>query len=162
MTDHHMPHDSDRASPSLTRSALLFAVAASAAATASDFMVPRLYQVTTETVMPHLEENLRYAITHEERCLAEHDLATEFPILDHPALRGCALEHAARRDEVISYTLICTGAHGTTGNASWELGQRQVSGTLNVKLGGKNITFYQRIVAVPAGACVVEPGRARS
>jgi len=161
MTDHQMPHDSDRASPSVTRSALLFAVVASAAATASDFMVPRLYQVTTETVMPHLEENLRYAITHEERCLAEHDLATEFPILAHPALRGCALEHAARRDEVISYTLICTGAHGTTGNASWELGQRQVTGTLNVKLGGKNMTFYQRVTAVPESSSSAAAARCK-
>src|SRR5262245_270940 len=134
MAHHQAAHDSNRASPSLARCALLFATAVSGtAATAPDFMVPRLYQVTTETVMPHLEENLRYAITHEERCLAEHDLATEFPILAHPALQGCALEHATRRDEVISYTLICTGAHGTTGNAIWELGERQVTGTLNVK-----------------------------
>ena len=120
-----------------------------AAATGSDLLAPRLYRVTTETVMPHLEENLRYAITHEERCLARQDLATEFPILAHPALKGCALEHETRSADVISYMLVCDGAHGTTGNASWELGEHQITGMLNIKLGGKNMTFYQRITAVP-------------
>ena len=143
------------------RALMLVSVAATgAAATGPDFLAPRLYQVTTETVMPHLEENLRYAITHEERCLGREDLATEFPILAHPALKGCALGQETRQEDVISYTLVCEGTHGTTGSASWELGQRRVTGTLNIKLGGKNMTFYQRIIAVPAGACVAESGAA--
>ena len=120
---------------------------------APESVPPRLYQVTTETVMPHLEENLRYAITHDERCMAQQDLATEFPILSHPALKGCALEHENHHDDVISYDLVCAGGHGTTGNANWELGEHHFTGTLNVKLGGKNMTFSQRITAVPEGVC---------
>ena len=144
---------------SVSRRVCIVATAlAGGAIAASEPMPSRLYQVTTETVMPHLEENLRYAITHDERCLAQQDLATEFPILTHPALRDCTLEHEERRDDVISYVLVCAGGHGTTGSASWELGEHRLTGTLNVKLGGKNMTFYQRITAVAEGACALSHG----
>jgi hypothetical protein len=41
---------------------------------------PRLYQLTTETGMPHLEQNLRYAITHDNVCLGRD------PMLWHAAV----------------------------------------------------------------------------
>jgi len=73
MTHHRAPQGSHRAlAERAGRVALLLAaIVTAAAAPASELLAPGLYQVTTETVMPHLEENLRYAITHEERCLTE-------------------------------------------------------------------------------------------
>src|SRR5262245_56877334 len=53
----------------LISSALIVASAGDAAT-----MPPRLYEVITETVMPHLEENLRYATTREQRCLEADQL----------------------------------------------------------------------------------------
>jgi hypothetical protein len=103
--------------------------------------------------MPHLEENLRYSITHEKRCLAQADLRTAFPILEHPALKGCRLDHETQARDRISYVLTCEGAHATTGAAVWELGEHQITGTLQVKLGGKNMTFHQRVVARRVGEC---------
>jgi hypothetical protein len=49
--------------------------------------------------------------------------------------------------------LACTGSHGTTGSARWELGAHQLRGLLNVRLGGKNMTLYLRITATEAGQC---------
>jgi len=132
---------------------LLLAVLPAVLAHAADRLRPQLYDATTETVMPHLEENLRYAITHEERCLGEAQLATAFPILSHPALADCVLERAGRSDDGIAYDLVCEGGHGTTGGATWELGERRLSGTLHVRLGGKNMTFYQRMTATLRGEC---------
>src|SRR4051812_5101691 len=61
-------------------------------APASEAMSPELlYEVITETVMPHLEENLRYVTTRETRCVAQQDLFDAFPILHHPSLQGCRL-----------------------------------------------------------------------
>jgi hypothetical protein len=120
---------------------------------ASEAMPPRLYDVTTETGMPHLEENLRYTITHEKRCLKRQDLRTVFPILEHPALKGCQLRDKSQSGDTVTYTLVCDGGHGTTGQAIWRLGDHQVRGTLNVKLGGKNMTLYQRVTALPLGNC---------
>jgi hypothetical protein len=116
-------------------------------------MPTRLYDLTVETGMPHLEENLRYTVTHERRCLAHQRLSAAFPILDHPALAGCRLDAEARDGDTVAYQLTCDGAHGTTGHALWKLEGARIRGTLNVKLGGKNMTFYQRVSAVPLGDC---------
>ena len=112
-----------------------------------------MYELTLETGMPHLEENLRYATTHERRCSTLNSLFTAFPILDHPALKGCQLKDPAHHEDLVTYVLACDGGHGTTGQAVWRIGANRVRGTLNVKLGGKNMTFYQRITAVPQGQC---------
>jgi hypothetical protein len=106
-----------------------------------------LYQLTTETGMPHLEENLRYATIEATRCLTRSDLATLFPVLGHPALRGCTLRPESESDDSLTYVLACEGSQGTTGSAHWELSRDQLRGTLDVRLGGKNMTFYQRVTA---------------
>ena len=42
---------------------------------------------------------------------------------------------------------------GRTGEAIWHIDpSTSIRGTLNVKLGGKNMTFYQRVTALPRGA----------
>ncbi len=112
-----------------------------------------LYRLTTETGMPHLEENLRYATIDETRCLTRADFATLFPVLKHPALQGCALQPQSEDDDSITYVLACSGSHATTGSARWTADAHQLQGVLNVRLGGKNMTFYQRITAVEAGSC---------
>jgi hypothetical protein len=122
-------------------------------AQASDLLAPRLYEVVSETGMPHLEENLRYTITREQRCLSQADLASAFPVLSHAALKGCTLGDETRQDDTVSYALACEGGHGTTGHATWRIGGHQISGLLSVRLGGKNLTFYQRITGKPLGAC---------
>ena len=123
-------------------------------ALASDFMQPRLFELITETGMPHLEENLRYTITREKRCFGHKELASAFPVLSHAALKGCTLGDESRQDDTVSFLLVCEGGHGTTGNAVWRIGNQQITGLLNVRLGGKNLTFYQRVTGKPLGECV--------
>ena len=122
-------------------------------AVAAGRLQTRWYAVTTETGMPHLEENLRYTITHEKRCIGQEDLTRLFPILSHPALQGCVLRDEHEEQDGVSYRLVCTAAHGTTGQAVWRLDAADLHGTLNIRLGGKNMTFFQRVTAVPLGHC---------
>jgi hypothetical protein len=131
------------------------AVLACSVALAVDATPRGLYEVTTVTAMPHLEENLRYATTHGKRCLglAELSSSSVFPVLSHAALKDCRLDHEARQEDSISFVLTCDGGHGTTGGALWRLSEHQLSGTLSVKLGGKNFTFYQRVTATYVGDC---------
>jgi hypothetical protein len=110
----------------------------------------RRYELTTETGMPHLEESLRYAVRREMRCLDPHDLSAVFWMLDDVSLQDCRLVKAAQARDSAHYDLLCTGGHGTSGVARWDIEPRQLRGTLDVKLGGKNMTFYQRVVATPA------------
>jgi hypothetical protein len=132
---------------------LIFSLLIVASAQTAEPTRPRLYEVMTETAMPHLEENLRYATTREQRCLDENELWTAFPILQYAALKDCRLEPESRQEDAVSYALVCEGGHGTTGRATWELERTQSIGTLNVKLGGKNMTFFQRVTARALGAC---------
>lgn len=115
----------------------------------------RLYEVVTETGMPHLEENLRYAVRRERRCLGGADLAGAFWMLRHEALQDCRLAPADAGEDgaFVAYRLECSGGHGTTGRAWWVADGGTLRGTLAVRLGGKNMTFHQRITARPVGAC---------
>jgi len=119
---------------------------------------PRLYAVATETAMPHLEENLRYATTHAILCLGPAQLATAFPILRHEALKGCKLDHERKVDAAASLVLSCAARSGTTGTAHWQVDGAAIHGTLEVKLGGKNMTFYQRISGRAIGDCLPDDG----
>jgi hypothetical protein len=113
----------------------------------------RLYEVTVETGMPHLEENLRYATTRSERCLARNDLASAFPILSHPSLAGCKLREQSSDEDTVVYVLVCASETETTGTATWHLGEHVIRGTLDVKLGGKNMTLFQRVTGIAIGDC---------
>jgi hypothetical protein len=115
---------------------------------ASGSLSPGLYEVTVETGLPHLEENLRYATTREEVCLAAGSLVA-FPILSHPALEGCALE----KETAESYALVCASERGTTGQAIWNIEDRRMRGTIRIKLGGKNMTLHQHVTARWLRAC---------
>jgi hypothetical protein len=120
-------------------------------------MPSRLYELTVETALPHLEESLRYATTREQRCLARNELWSAFPILQHTALKGCKLDQQTRDEDAVSFLLDCGGSNGTTGHATWRIGPNQLSGTLYVKLGGKNMTFYQRVNARGLAECESAP-----
>jgi len=127
-------------------------------AAASEPFAPRLYAVTIETGLPHLEENLRYATQRSTLCLGENQLAFAFPVLRHPALDGCRLERSHGAADSLSFGLICRGGAGTTGGARWEVDAGHIRGVLEVKLGGKNMTFYQRIDGRVVGGCAARPG----
>ena len=129
-----------------------------ASVSASETIPAKLYEVITETGMPHLEENLRYAVTRENRCLTSEDLASAFPILTHTSLADCRLRQESRHGDALSYRLACDGGHGTSGSANWQISEHLIQGTLNVKLGGKNMTFFQRVTARPLGPCPAGSG----
>lgn len=127
--------------------------ACGSSAPAAEAVSLRQYEVTTETGMPNLEANLRYATVTEKRCLNTQDLSGAFWMLKHVSLQDCQLVKATESATQSSYLLECRGGHGTTGDATWQLGPAAIAGTLNVRLGGKNMTFFQRITAKPLGPC---------
>jgi hypothetical protein len=103
--------------------------------------------------MPHLEESLRYATTRERRCLTSDEPSSLFPILQHPSLEGCNLVSARRRGDTIRYRLACASPQVATGDARLDAGPGRIAGVLEIKMGGKNMTFAQRVDAVRQGEC---------
>jgi hypothetical protein len=138
------------------RASLILLVLVAPLVMARDAPQPLLYEIRTSIVMPHLEENLRYASAREQRCLSAADLMRAFPVLEHPALAGCRLVPSGGS---MSYVLACPDASGTSGQATWRAGKRHLSGSLHVKLGGKNMTFEQRVTARALGACATRYDR---
>ena len=103
--------------------------------------------------MPHLEENLRYATTREQRCLHLDEFAALFPILRHPSLEGCHLDGERRRGSSVRYRLVCANPQVASGTARLDAAGERIAGILEVKMGGKNMTFSQRIEAVRQRDC---------
>jgi hypothetical protein len=131
-----------------------------ASAPATEPTRPRSYEVITETLMPHLEEALRYATRREVRCLRREELPPAFAILAHDSLKGCTLQADARDEASATFSLVCGGrgaaGPGTTGRAHWQFGADRLAGVLEVRLGGKNMTFSQRVTARALGECAAQ------
>ena len=114
------------------------------------------YQIAATMIMPHLDE-MRRQVTQQSRCVKDDVPGGLFPVMEQHALRGCRLDYPksvenadGRRRE---YVLVCASARVASGTASIaETGQRLV-GMLIVKMGGKNMTFSQRVEARRGAAC---------
>lgn len=126
---------------------------ATAAWTRSEAVPPGVYEINTQTLMPHLEENLRYANTRERRCIHDQTASGFFPILRHHSLTGCNLATGHRSGDTTYYPLVCDSAQETTGFAELHIVANRIDGELQIQTGGKNMTFSQRIKATRRGDC---------
>jgi hypothetical protein len=118
---------------------------------------PGTYALVVETVLPHLEENLRYATTHQRRCLGTEDATTLFPILRHQAFTGCTLTGGRAVEGRLEYALVCVNPKAATGTATLTVSPAALTGVIEIKMGGKNMTLSQRIAGARLGTC--EPAR---
>ncbi len=140
---------------------MTISVLGAAAWTPSAAAPPGIYEISTQTLMPHLEETLRYARTLERRCIRDHGGSDFFPILRQQSLNGCKLAAANRRGDAVYYPLVCDGSNGTTGTAQLHAEADRVKGVLEIKMGGKNMTFSQRIAAKREADCDSQPSAYR-
>lgn len=115
------------------------------------------YEIIVQTVMPHLEENLRYATTRERRCVSGDTLGSVFPVLQHPSFNGCRLGHISAGRGELRAPLVCENPQVATGSAWWDVRAGRITGMLEVKMGGKNMTFTQRVAATRQGECDGSP-----
>jgi len=114
---------------------------------------PGSYDIAAETLLPHLEENMRYATTRERHCLGTQDATTLFPILRHEALAGCTLSNGQTTGQHHEYTIACSNPATATGTARLTVNPAAIRGVVEIKLGGKNMTLSQRINGTRTGGC---------
>ena len=110
------------------------------------------YEITTTTVLPHLDE-MRRQKNVLERCITDGALAELFPLLDEPAFRGCTI--TAQGDANKTLQLVCRSVNGAAGTGRVAADGNGWRGVLMVKMGGKNMTLEHHIRAVALGPCVV-------
>ncbi len=123
---------------------------------------PGLYEVTTETLLPNLREALRYATTRVRQCLGPRQPASLFPLLAHRSFAGCTLADPPSSVGEATYVLVCANPEVASGTASFYLAPGRFSAVLEVKMGGKNMTFSQRVHGPRLRACAAGPERADS
>lgn len=118
-------------------------------------LTPGQYDLVAQTVLPNLEESLRYATTRSQRCLGTEPVDTLFPILLHPAFAGCTLVRQGGRGDV--FTLQCTNSEAASGSANLLIEAQRFDATLDLKMGGKNMTLAQRVSGTRRGDCRKTP-----
>jgi len=111
------------------------------------------YLVKAQIIMPHLESNLRYANTQSSQCLGRQDASNLFPILDHVSFTGCALVGTQPNVENQTFDLVCANPEAATGSVRFIIDQDVFRATLNIKMGGKNMKFSQRVFGRRVGDC---------
>jgi hypothetical protein len=111
------------------------------------------YDLTTETVLPHLEEALRYATSRARQCLRAPDATDVFPLLRHQAFSGCSLVSDAEAGDGLHFTLQCKNPQAASGSAVFDVDAGHVSAVLELKMGGKNMTLSQRLHGPRLGPC---------
>src|SRR5690242_20774086 len=129
-----------------SRWGLVGAVGVCASSLASTVSVePGWYELTAQTVMPHLEEPLRYATTSSRQCVGTQEASALFPLLRNEALAGCSLVREASSDAEPHFSLRCANPQAATGAAHFTLQSSEFHAVLYVKMGGKNMTVSQRL-----------------
>ncbi|MCC7410197.1 MAG: DUF3617 family protein [Gammaproteobacteria bacterium] len=113
---------------------------------------PGAYDIAARLIMPHLD-GMRRSVINAQRCLRDGQPETLFPVLQQYAFGGCALDYAQTDGDTVHYVLVCESARVATGTATLSATPAGLVGTLAVKMGGKNMTFTQRIEAVRIGEC---------
>ncbi|MGE3773122.1 MAG: hypothetical protein AB7I32_09370 [Gammaproteobacteria bacterium] len=120
-------------------------LAQSAAADAPSTLLPAgEYALAAQMQMPHLEE-MRRTVDRHTRCLGDEDLLGFFPVMAQPALRGCSFGFPQERADGRRYVLVCQSARVATGTAELVRTRAGLVGQLRIKMGGKNMTFAQRV-----------------
>lgn len=157
-----LPHDLPMRAPHLPNlvgvtllwlAGLLATASLPAAAAAPVALAPGEYELTTETVLPHLEEALRYATTRTRQCLQAPEATDLFPLLRHQAFTGCTLASDAKAGDGLHYSLQCRNPEAASGSAVFELDGSRISAVLELKMGGKNMTLSQRLHGPRLGPC---------
>ena len=114
---------------------------------------PGEYDLTAQTVLPHLEEALRYATTRTRECVREPDATRLFPLLLHPAFAGCHLAPVASQGDELRFVLRCVNPEAASGAAVFDISASNLSAVLELKMGGKNMTLSQKLTGTRVGPC---------
>jgi hypothetical protein len=110
------------------------------------------YAIESNMTMPHLEE-MRRIVARETRCVGAQDVRALFPVMRQPALNGCRFDFPEQAADAVQYVLACESARVATGTLALQARPPKLIGHLEVKMGGKNMTFSQRVVATRQGPC---------
>jgi len=138
-------------SPALIAAAI-GAIAAGSAAAESP-LLPGLYEVEVRISLPNVQDVARPLLV--TRCITpdDADSGRAFFVLSDNPLKRCNLVDFEAASGKASYRIECPGPNRGHAIASFELGKTAYRGTINMNMGGKNMTMAEVQAGKRAGDC---------
>jgi hypothetical protein len=116
-------------------------------------LTPGVYDVQVETALPNTYNIASRTIVRH--CVTPADLVTGrafFVFSDNP-LRACALQDYDVRQAKVRYRITCPGPNAASAFAEFELQPTHYHGTIQMQMGGKNMTIVETQRAMRFAAC---------
>ncbi len=140
--------------PTIVKASLLSLYVTTTLNSYATAMQPGLYEIQIETNMPNMY-NQEWEPTHVKECLTESDIKSG------RAYRGprgtqysnCELLDYKNLNNKITYHSVCPGPNAPSGHGTFAYTDNMFKGTVNMQMGGKNMTMVQKYTARRVADC---------
>lgn len=131
--------------------ALGFAVTGSGAAEVP--LAPGMYEVEVRIHLPNVQDVASPLVV--ARCIAPADLKSgrAFFVLSDNPLKACDLLDYEASGRQASYRIACPGPNRGSATGEFELWENSYRGTINMNMGGKNMTMSETQAGRRIGEC---------
>ena len=104
--------------------------------------------------LPHVED-AGSAAKSESICVTADAAGTHGlrVLSDSNPLRTCPVSSVRRSGDALTFEIVCAGGDAATGAARYTMQAQSFEGTITVKMGGKNMTMFERQSGRRVGSC---------
>lgn len=130
---------------------LVFATGVAGHAEDKQVLVPGLYEVQMRLELPHLED---MAVSKTVGiCINGSDTRGIVVLSDNNPLSRCPPSNIHNDGHKLTFDLVCDGPNQAIASADFALGADRFDGVFRMKMGGKNMTMFERQTGRRTGAC---------
>lgn len=132
---------------------MIAALTAIAPAAANSLLIPGLYRVEVRIALPNVQDAA--APVFVTRCVSPDNLKSgqAFFVLSENPLRNCDLLDYQVTDGTASYRIACPGPNRGSAVAVFETTATAYRGSIQMNMGGKNMTMSETQVGGRIGNC---------
>jgi hypothetical protein len=129
------------------------ALAATGSVAAVPLLIPGLYQVEVRIALPNVQDAATPVVV--TRCLSPADLESgrAFFVLSRNPLKNCDLLDYRATDTAATYRIACPGPNKGSAVAVFETTATTYRGSINMNMGGKNMTMSETQAGKRIGNC---------
>jgi hypothetical protein len=137
----------------IARAGMIAALTAIAPAAANSLLIPGLYQVEVRITLPNVQDAA--APVFVTRCVSPDNLKSgqAFFVLSDNPLRNCDLPDYQVTDGAATYRIVCPGPNRGKAVAVFETTATTYRGSINMNMGGKNMTMSETQAGKRIGNC---------
>ena len=120
---------------------------------AKSLLTPGLYRVEVRIGLPNVQDTAAPMVM--TRCITTDDLESgqAFFVLSDNPLKNCELVDYQPTGDTATYRILCQGPNMGSAVAVFDTTDRSYHGTINMNMGGKNMTMSETQVGKRIGDC---------